>query len=107
MALTGNSIEKVRAFELPAGIWADGRYVESPRTALVKWHSCWPDMFYQVYVNGRYAGATVDSQQRQMIVQVPTSLELRFELKSLPSRLNKRILILATRSIRRLAGAAG
>jgi hypothetical protein len=32
-------------------------------------------MFYQVYVNGQYAGATVDSQQRQMIVQIPTSLE--------------------------------
>ena len=75
MALTGNNIEKVRAFELPAGIWADGRCVGMPRTALVKWHSCWPNMFYQVYVNSQYAGATVDSQQRQMIVQMPTSLE--------------------------------
>jgi hypothetical protein len=75
MALTGNSIEKVRAFEVPAGIWADGRCVGLPRTVLVKWHSCWPNMFYQVYVNGQYAGATVDSQQRQMIVQMPTSLE--------------------------------
>lgn len=75
MALIGNNIEKVRAFELPAGIWADGKCVGSPRTALVKWHSCWPNMFYQVYVNGRYAGVTVDSQQRQMIVQMPTSLE--------------------------------
>lgn len=75
MALTGNSIEKVRAFEVPAGIWADGRCVRLPRTVLVKWHSCWSNMFYQVYVNGQYAGATVDSQQRQMIVQMPTSLE--------------------------------
>jgi hypothetical protein len=75
MALTGNSIEKVRAFEVPAGIWADGRCVGLPRTVLVKWHSCWSNMFYQVYVNGQYAGATVDSQQRQMIVQMPTSLE--------------------------------
>ncbi|MGA1980347.1 MAG: hypothetical protein ABSG99_07300 [Sedimentisphaerales bacterium] len=75
MALTSNGIEKVRVFEVPAGIWADGRYVGFPRTALVKWHSCWPNMFYQVYVNGQYAGATVDNQQRQMIVQMPMSLE--------------------------------
>jgi len=75
MTLIGDSIEKVRAFELPVGIWADGRCVGFPRKALVKWHSCWPNMFYQVYVNGQYAGATVDSQQRQMIVQIPTSLE--------------------------------
>lgn len=75
MVLINNGIEKVRAFELPTGIWVDGRYVGMPRTALVKWHSCWPNMFYQVYVNGQYAGTTVDSQQRQMIVQVPTSLE--------------------------------
>jgi hypothetical protein len=75
MALIDSGIEKVRALELPAGIWADGKYIGSPRIALVKWQSCWPDMFYQVYVNGQYAGATVDSQQRQMIVQMPTSLE--------------------------------
>lgn len=75
MALIGNSIEKVRAFELPAGIWTDGRCVGFPRTALVKWHSCWSNMFCQIYVNGQYAGATVDSRQRQMIVQMPTSLE--------------------------------
>jgi len=29
----------------------------------------------QVYINGRYAGTTVDSAQRQMIVQIPTSVE--------------------------------
>jgi hypothetical protein len=75
MAITGNGIEKVRAFEVPAGIWVDGRCVGLPQTVLVKWHSCWPNMFYQVYVNGQYAGATVDSQQRQMIVQLPTFLE--------------------------------
>ena len=32
-------------------------------------------MLYQVYVNGRYAGATIESEQRQMIAQIPTSLE--------------------------------
>jgi hypothetical protein len=42
---------------------------------LVRWWSAWSDKFYQIYVNGQYAGVTVDSQQRQMIVQIPTSLE--------------------------------
>jgi hypothetical protein len=75
MALISSGIDKVRAFELPAGIWVDGRSVGSPRIALVRWHSSWSDKFYQVYVNGWFAGATVDSQQRQMVVQMPASLE--------------------------------
>ncbi|MHC4602098.1 MAG: hypothetical protein ACYS6W_02070 [Planctomycetota bacterium] len=75
MALISSGIERVRAFELPGGIWADGGYVGMPRIALVGWWSTWSDKFYQIYVNGRYAGVTVDSQQRQMIVQIPTSLE--------------------------------
>jgi len=75
MALISSGIDNIRAFELPCGIWADGGHVGSPRTALVKWRSSWADKFYQIYVNGQYAGATVDSQQRQMIVQLPTSLE--------------------------------
>lgn len=75
MSLISSGIENIRAFELPCGIWADGGYVRSPRTALVKWRSIWADKFYQVYVNGQYAGATVDDQQRQMIIQIPTSFE--------------------------------
>jgi len=75
MALISSGIERVRAFELPGGIWADGGYVGVPRIALVRWRSAWSDKFYQIYVNGQYAGVTVDSQQRQMIVQIPTSLE--------------------------------
>ncbi len=75
MALVNSGIEKVRAFELPGGIWSDGTYAGCPRIALVKWKSWLLNMFYQIYVNGRYAGSTIDSQQRQMIVQIPTSLE--------------------------------
>jgi len=75
MSLISTGIESVRAFELPAGIWADGGYVGAPRIALVKWRSSHSDMFYQIYLNGRFAGATVDSQQRQEIIQIPTSLE--------------------------------
>ncbi|MHC4113216.1 MAG: hypothetical protein ACYSUY_19255 [Planctomycetota bacterium] len=75
MALINSGIDNVRVFELPCGIWEEGAYVGSPRTALVIWRSAWNDKYYQVYVNGQYAGAAVDSQQRQMIVQVPTSFE--------------------------------
>jgi hypothetical protein len=75
MVLISSGIELVRVFELPGGIWADGEYVGTPRTALVQWRSCLSGMFYQVYVDGRYAGATADSEQRQIIVQIPTSLE--------------------------------
>jgi len=75
MGLISSGIEKVRVFELPSGIWEDGESVSVPRTALVRWYSSLPDKFYQVYVNGGYAGTTVDSQQRQMIVQIPESFE--------------------------------
>jgi hypothetical protein len=75
MGLISSGIDRVRAFELPAGIRVDGTSTGAPRVALVRWHSCWNDKLYQVYVNSEYAGATVDSQQRQMIVQMPTSFE--------------------------------
>ena len=75
MALISSGIDRLRAFELPDGIWADGRSVATPRIALVRWHSSLCDKSYQVYVNGRYAGATIDSQQRQMLVHLPTLLE--------------------------------
>lgn len=75
MSLIVSGIESVRAFELPSGIWANGEYIAAPRAALVKWRSRHSDMFYQVYVNGEFAGVTDDCQQRQMLVQIPTSFE--------------------------------
>ncbi|OHB77099.1 MAG: hypothetical protein A2Z25_11850 [Planctomycetes bacterium RBG_16_55_9] len=75
MSLISNGIESVRAIGLPSGIRADGTAPEAPRVALVKWKSIWNDKFHQVYINGRFAGNTLDCQQRQMIVPVPTSLE--------------------------------
>ena len=75
MSLVSNGIDKVRAFELPGGIWADGDNFVSPRIVLVKWHSDWSDKLYQVYVNGQYGGVTLEAGQRQMVVQLPTSLE--------------------------------
>ena len=75
MGLASSGIEVVKALELPGGIRADGGYVGVPRAVLVKWRSSLAGKFYQVYVNGRYAGATVDSEQRQMVVHIPTSLD--------------------------------
>ncbi len=75
MSLIDSGIHSVRAFALPASIWPDGQGVQAPRVALVQWHSMWTGKLHQVYVNGRYAGTTLDDQQRQMIVPIPTSLE--------------------------------
>jgi hypothetical protein len=75
MSLYSNGIDSVRVFDLPAGIQADGKFVKEPRVALVKWRSTFSDKYHQVYVNGRYAGSTLDSQQRQLIDPVPTSPE--------------------------------
>jgi hypothetical protein len=75
MSLISSGIEKVRAFELAGGVWADGGSYSMPRVALVKWRSSWSDKLYQVYVNGRYAGTAVETDQRQMVVPLPTSFE--------------------------------
>ena len=77
MKLISSGIEKVRAFELPVGIRANGDCVGTPRAALVKWadKTNQGDMFYQIYVNGQYAGATINGWQRQMIVPVPSSFK--------------------------------
>jgi hypothetical protein len=75
MALISSEIDSVRAYELPCGIWADGEYVGTPRRALVKWKSSLSDKLYQIYVNDQFAGATLDCQQKQMIVPIPTSFE--------------------------------
>lgn len=75
MGLISNGIDNVRAFELPNGIWTDGRFFSSPRIALVRWRSSWEDKFYQVYVNGQYAGTTIEVGQRQLAVQTPSSFQ--------------------------------
>ena len=74
MSLISNGINSVRAFALPGGIWVDGRSVPVPCIALVQLQSVLQDVFYQVYVNGQYAGTTLDTEQRQMIVPIPSSL---------------------------------
>jgi len=87
MSLVNTGIEKVTAIELPAGIRQDGAFVAAPRMALVSWRSSNSDMLHQVYVNGRFAGATIDAEQRQMIVQIPTWFEsaVRIEVFAVPA----------------------
>lgn len=87
MSLYSNGIDSVRAFDLPAGIRANGQFTKEPHVALIKWRSTWSDKFHQVYVNGQYAGTTLDSQQRQFLVPVPTSLEsaVRIEIFAVDS----------------------
>jgi len=75
MALISSDIENVRAFELPGGVWEHGKCVPAPRVVLVSWHSSHDDKLHQVYVDGQFAGATLDTQQRQMVVHVPSSFE--------------------------------
>lgn len=76
MSLISSGIEEVVVFELPGGVWADGDSFGSPRVALVRWRSSWSDKFYQVYVNGKYAGVTQNSIERQMIVGLPSCLQV-------------------------------
>lgn len=75
MVLISSGIKNVKAFELSDGVWADGASVGIAKVALVKWKSSYIDKFYHVYVNGRLAGESLDTQQRQMIVAVPTSFQ--------------------------------
>ncbi|PKL46807.1 MAG: hypothetical protein CVV39_06660, partial [Planctomycetes bacterium HGW-Planctomycetes-1] len=59
--MLSDGISKVRAFALAAG------------AAVVKWHSEYSGKLYRIYVNGRFAGATVEPMQRQMTVPIPLS----------------------------------
>jgi hypothetical protein len=70
---TGAVIESVRVFELPCGIWADGDSIGAARAALVRWRSSAEDKLHQVYVEGGFAGATLDCEQREMLVPLPSS----------------------------------
>lgn len=71
--LAGNGVRDVRAFGLPEGIWRDGTCAGAARAILVRWRSNWTEMFHQVYVNRRFAGVTVDTEQREMLAPLPVS----------------------------------
>ena len=81
MGLISSGINDVRVFDLPTGVWEDGAAVEAPRVCLVKWRSEWKDKLYQVYVNGHFAGVTVDREQKEMVVQTPSCYERAVRIK--------------------------
>jgi hypothetical protein len=73
MLFLREGIDQVRALTLPDGVAADGSWVGMSGAALVTWHSSHATMFHQVYVNRQFAGATIDAQQRQLVVLVSSS----------------------------------
>lgn len=73
MSFARDGIENVRVLVLPDGVAADGRCAAVSRTALVAWHSSLEGMCHQVYLNGRFAGSTLDAEQRQLVVHAPSS----------------------------------
>jgi len=73
MGLLSEGIEQVTAFALPLSIGCDGRSLCATREVLVRWKTNWKDKFHQVYVNGKFAGVTADTESRQMMVELATS----------------------------------
>ena len=68
-------IENVRVVVLPDAVAADGSSDSFSRTALVTWKSRLEGMLYQVYVNGSLAATTLHPQQRQLVIEIPSSFE--------------------------------
>ncbi len=75
MSFLREGIDRVRVFPLPDGVAADGRSAAVSRTALVTWRSSHADRLHQVYADGRFAGATLDAQQRSLVIQAPSSFQ--------------------------------
>ncbi len=75
MSLVRAGIENVRVFVLPDGVTAGGQCAAVSRAALVTWHSSLAGMCYQAYANGRFAGATLGVEQRQLVVHAPRSFQ--------------------------------
>ncbi|MCX5647013.1 MAG: hypothetical protein NTZ17_20380 [Phycisphaerae bacterium] len=75
MAFAREGIENVRVLALPDGVAAEGRCAAVSGTALVTWHSSRETMYHQVYLNGRFAGSTLDAGQRRLVVHAPSSFQ--------------------------------
>jgi hypothetical protein len=71
MGFVRDGIENVRVLVLSDGVAEDGQCAGVSRAALVTWHSPHAGMLHQIYVNGVFAGAAVDTEQRKAIVQLP------------------------------------
>ena len=81
MALVGDGITNVEAFAIPAGIAPDGTNVPQHGLLTVRWESSHTDKLHQVYVNERLAGATIDEQQRQIIIGIPLLLQTAVKIE--------------------------
>ena len=91
MGLVNSGIDRVRAYGLAAGVRAGGSVVDEPLSVLVKWRSEHEDKLYQIYVNGKLAGATTGFEQRCMIVPIRSawSSAVRIEVYAVePSEVN-------------------
>lgn len=66
---------------LPAGVKSDGQVNQLAGAVVVKWSSTYIDKLHQVYVNGKFAGATLDANQRQMVAPVPLSQKYAVRIK--------------------------
>jgi len=75
MSFVRDGIENVRVFALADGVWADGRCAGVFGAALVTWYSSHAGMLHQVYLNGLFAGATLDTEQRRLVVRAPGSFQ--------------------------------
>jgi hypothetical protein len=72
VSFIGSGIDRVRAFGLAAGVGADGRFINSPLSVLIKWHSEHKDKLHQVYVDAKFAGVTWNCLERIMVVAIPS-----------------------------------
>ena len=75
MSFLREGIDHVRVFPLPDGVATDGRSAAVSRAALVTWSSSHTEELYQVYAGGQFAGATIDVEQRSLIIQAPSSFQ--------------------------------
>ena len=75
MSIIRAGIGSVRVFVLPDGTGLTGQAARMSGSAVVDWHSSNAGMLHQVYLNGRFAGTTIDPEQRRLVVQSPSSFE--------------------------------
>ncbi len=73
MSIRRTGIQNVRATVLPDAVRSTGKAVTLGRAILISWQSSLAGLLYQVYVNGRFAGATHDPSERRLVIQIPSS----------------------------------
>ena len=69
MAYNTEHISRVRAMGFPAGTQGGAEMVSLPGLVMVSWRSEETDKLFQVYVNGRWSGATAHPRQRKLLVE--------------------------------------